>query len=184
MPFVILRFVWWVLASSLKGLCISLKFLCSWTFLRGAESEDMAIVCKSTISHAMGRRLRKKYIDPYGLIRHEIIFAFPSQFLTRALSGFAHWCSSWPSLLATFSKVITMLTTMVAWSLPTWGWMLDALALLLASLAVAWLFSSCINTCRDAVKMAHNALANVNVWMWCLIFDTRPSWEPIGARAM
>jgi hypothetical protein len=33
----------------------------------------------------MGRRLRKEYIDPYVLIRHEIRVPFRNQFLTRAL---------------------------------------------------------------------------------------------------
>jgi hypothetical protein len=85
--------------------------------------------------------------------------------------------------------------------------MFDALALVLASLAVALLYhetldhawcycillgvyfhqvgepprsllqwikyrSSGMNTCRDAGKIVHNALVNVNVWIWCLAFDT------------
>ena len=100
-----------------------------------------------------------------------------------------------------------MLATTTAWNLATWGYILDALALLLASLGVAWLYhetldhawcyfilsrayfyqvgepprrllqwnkysSACVNTCIDAVKNAHNAMANANAWMWCFVLDT------------
>ena len=32
--------------------------------------------------------------------------------------------------------------------------------------------STCVNTCIDAVKNAHNAMANANAWMWCFVLDT------------
>ena len=33
--------------------------------------------------------------------------------------------------------------------------------------------SACVNTCIDAVKNAHNAMANANAWMWCFVFRCR-----------